>query len=142
MQMFIIGSVLETAKILDKKRLNKQIVECYQILNALNGSTKAWRNHPCTIQYQEHIEYIKNYILCLESYKNNDLILASKYNDICEKLKPSFHNIEYFNQMKRRLYTKNKEHYSQFAYLGESQINWYYVDNQWKYYLNGKVVKK
>lgn len=28
MQVFIIGSPYETAKVLDKKRLNKQIIEC------------------------------------------------------------------------------------------------------------------
>lgn len=32
---------------LDNKRLNKQILECDQILNALApGSTSGWRNHP------------------------------------------------------------------------------------------------
>ena len=40
MQVFIIGSALETAQALDKKRLNKQIVECKQILNAIEGKTK------------------------------------------------------------------------------------------------------
>ena len=32
MQVFIIGSPFETAKCLDSKRLNKQIMECGQIL--------------------------------------------------------------------------------------------------------------
>lgn len=33
---------------LDKKRLNKQLVEAYQIHKALSGKTKGWRNHPVT----------------------------------------------------------------------------------------------
>ncbi|MBR5476684.1 MAG: hypothetical protein IKV17_07700 [Bacteroidaceae bacterium] len=37
MQVFIIGTPLETAIALDPLRLNKQIVECQQILDALNG---------------------------------------------------------------------------------------------------------
>jgi hypothetical protein len=37
MQVFIIGTPLETAKVLDNKRLNKQIIECGQILDAING---------------------------------------------------------------------------------------------------------
>lgn len=41
MQVFIIGSPLSTARALDKRRLNKQIIECEQILSALNGA-KAW----------------------------------------------------------------------------------------------------
>ena len=35
MQVFIIGSLLDTAMCLDKKRLNKQIIECQQILKAI-----------------------------------------------------------------------------------------------------------
>jgi hypothetical protein len=38
MQVFIVGSPLETAKALDNRRLNKQIIECQQILDALNGA--------------------------------------------------------------------------------------------------------
>ena len=34
MQVFIIGTPLETARVLDNKRLNKQIIECGQILDA------------------------------------------------------------------------------------------------------------
>lgn len=33
MQIFIIGTPFETAKALDRKRLNKQIIECQQILD-------------------------------------------------------------------------------------------------------------
>ena len=32
MQVFIIGTPFETAESLDKKRLNKKIIECKQIL--------------------------------------------------------------------------------------------------------------
>ena len=54
MQVFIIGSPLETAMALDRRRLNKQIIECRQILNAIFGKTNAWVNHPCTLQYHKH----------------------------------------------------------------------------------------
>ena len=38
----------EVADSLDSKRLNKQILECYQILNVLSNPspTAGWRNHP------------------------------------------------------------------------------------------------
>lgn len=42
--------------------------------------------------------------------------------------------------MKRRLYTKDKLFYKQWEDLGESDINWYFVDNEWKYYKNGKKI--
>ena len=38
---------------LDNKRLNKQILETYQILNVLSGQSKsgAWRNHPAVLMW-------------------------------------------------------------------------------------------
>jgi hypothetical protein len=39
---------------LDNKRLNKQILETYQILNVLSGQSKsgAWRNHPAVLMWE------------------------------------------------------------------------------------------
>ena len=54
---------------------------------------------------------------------------------------PKFHNNDYFDQMKRRLYTKNNEHYNQWSFLGESKDNWYFVDNILRIYRNGKRLK-
>lgn len=69
MQVFIIGSPLDTAKNLDRRRLNKQIIECQQILNAIDGKTKSWSNHPCTIQYREHKSWLINYLNTLIHYR-------------------------------------------------------------------------
>ena len=141
MNVFIIGSAFDTALILDKKRLNKQIVECGQILKAIIGETKAWANHPCTIQYKAHKEWLYDYMLCLELYRLGDFNLSQYYSLECEKKKPSFHTEAFFNQMKRRLYTKNNDYYKQWSHLGESEVNWYYPNGVWKYYKNGKEIK-
>jgi hypothetical protein len=39
---------------LDNKRLNKQILECYQILKVLSGQSEsnAWRNHPAVLMWE------------------------------------------------------------------------------------------
>lgn len=37
-----------SARSLDNRRLGKQRVEAWQILRALSGETKGWRNHPAT----------------------------------------------------------------------------------------------
>ena len=134
MQVFIIGSALETAKILDKKRLNKQIIECQQILKSINGETKAWANHPCTIQYRKHVNWLISYMHCLKAIFNKDIHKARIWNAYALDNTPNFHTQDYFENMKRRLYTKNHEHYKQFEYLGESYENWYWVDNNWKIY--------
>lgn len=137
MQVFIVGSPLETARELDPKRLRKQIIECGQILDALNGKS-AWSNHPCVLQYRGYEMWIGFYKYCLEYYAEGlfrDAKIESEYAESC---KPPFHTQEYYAQMKRRLYTKDKEHYRQWAHLGESQVNLYYVDGEWRKYVNGK----
>ena len=67
MQVFIIGTPLETAIALDPLRLNKQILETQQILYALNGK-KAWSNHPCVLQYKGHEKWLEHYLSCLTLY--------------------------------------------------------------------------
>lgn len=141
MQVFIVGSPLETAKALDIRRLNKQIIECLQILDALNGA-KAWSNHPCTLQYREHGLWLRNYMKCLLDYREGHEIPAMFYSEACECIKPDFHTQEYFAQMKRRLYTKDNSHYAQWAHLGTSEVNWYFVDGEWRHYKNGKRVNE
>jgi len=49
MQTFLpFRSFKDSAISLDYKRLGKQRVETYQILNALDGKSKGWVNHPAT----------------------------------------------------------------------------------------------
>ena len=140
MQVFIIGTPLETAQALDQKRLHKQIIECRQVLDALNGA-KAWSNHPCVLQYRGCEEWLEDYLMCLVAYKNEDIVQAFVAEQWCCVTKPKWHTQEYYDQMKRRLYTKDKEHYKQWSYLGESDENWYYVDGYWRKYVNGKRVE-
>ena len=139
MQIFIVGSPLEIADALDKRRLNKQIIECRQILGAIHGTSKAWRNHPCVLMYKEHTKWVENYLHCLESARYQ-YMAASIYSLNADKLRPPFHTEEYFNQMKRRLYTKDNDYYRQWESLGESDVNHYFVDGEWRYYRNGKRI--
>lgn len=138
MQVFIIGSPLDTAKNLDRRRLNKQIIECQQILNAIDGKTKSWSNHPCTIQYKKHKEWLIAYMHCLKAFYNKDIHKARIWNLYASDSTPYFHTSAYFDNMKRRLYTKDNEHYKQWKYLGESYENWYWVNNKWKIYKQTK----
>jgi hypothetical protein len=58
----------DCAKELDSKRLNKQILEGYQILNILlgNSQSKAWRNHPAVLMWKGNegslVFYVKTMI--------------------------------------------------------------------------------
>lgn len=141
MQVFIVGNPLYTAMALDRRRLNKQVIECKQILDALNGA-KAWSNHPCVLQYFDSILWLRNYRKCLDSYQKGDMISAELFSSACDCICPSFHTTEYFDQMKRRLYSKDPVYYEQWAHLGTSEDNWYWSQKENKFikYRNGKRI--
>lgn len=141
MNVFIVGSPLETAMALDKLRLNKQIVETQQILDALNGK-KAWSHHPCTLQYEGYEQWLENYMSCLMWYRLGDIERAAINSEWCDLDRPPFHTEEFFAQMKRRLYTKDNNHYVEWADLGPSNENWYWSPSEQKIikYVNGKRV--
>ena len=140
MNVFIIGSPLETAEALDPRRLHKQIVECKQILNAIDGA-KGWKNHPCTLQYKEHRSWLSWYRTCLERVRDKEPT-AFDWSELADKRRPPFHTEEFFNQMKRRLYTKDPVHYAQWVHLGTSEENWYWSPSEQQIikYVNGKRV--
>lgn len=139
MNVFIVGTSFKTAQALDRKRLNKQIIECQQMLRAIDGA-KAWHNHPCTIQYRQYREWLELYTLCLVAYRNGHDRCAVTWSMMAEDVRPLFHTTEYFDQMKRRLYTKDPVHYAQWANLGISDTNWYFVNDEWRYYRKGKRI--
>lgn len=48
-------------KTLDSKRLGKQRVETLQLLKAIAGETKGWRNHPAAIMWSGNVDALKAY---------------------------------------------------------------------------------
>jgi len=55
MQTFLPSpSYIESAAMLDSRRLGKQRVETKQILLAMNKTTGGWRNHPATKMWRGH----------------------------------------------------------------------------------------
>ncbi len=62
MQTFITTYDLEqNAKVLDDKRLFKQLLEGYQILNTIVNDSQ-WRNHPAVRQWKQHPNALLKYI--------------------------------------------------------------------------------
>ena len=59
----------EVAADLDSKRLNKQILECYQILNVLSNPspTAGWRNHPAVKMWRGYEMALFNYAMTMVS---------------------------------------------------------------------------
>ena len=145
MQVFVVGSPLETAMALDPKRLRSQISEAYVILSAIHGESKGWIHHPVTLMYSEpnSVRWLQMYADILEGYLNSSVGVLEADRE-AQKSTPAFHTPEFIEQMKRRLYTKNPEHYSQWESLGESEDNIYWSPTQkkWLTYRNGKLVKE
>lgn len=140
MQVFIVGTPYETADVLDVKRLNKQIIENRQIMDAILGTGKGWFNHPVVKSYKNHFQWLYHYNLCLFWYQRGCKDMAKKMSEQAMAFKPNFHTEEYFNQMKRRLFEKDEEYYKQWSSLGKSLDNWYFVDGEWVKYRNGKKI--
>ena len=75
MQTFLpSGSTMFAAQALDNKRLNKQILEGYQILKVLATNGKAWRNHPAVLMWEGHEGKLVEYV--------RDMIAEAKYRGI------------------------------------------------------------
>ena len=65
MQTFLPSSDYEySAQSLDNKRLNKQILEGYQVMKVLSGAseTGGWRNHPAVLMWKGAEKSLMDYI--------------------------------------------------------------------------------
>lgn len=81
----------KSAKVLDNKRLGKQRVEAWQILNTLTGKSAGWANHPATKMWQYKEWYLADYgvQICLEWVDRG-------FNDtLLERFISARHNLKY-----------------------------------------------
>lgn len=134
MQIFVVGSVIYTASVLDKKRFNNQITEARIILDCLNGKN-GWGKHPLAKMYGECKEWLGLYIESFRRFKDGDIDGATQLSEAAERIKPLWMDENFYNMHRARLFTKNPTHYKQWYYLGESYSNWYRVDGVWKEYI-------
>lgn len=66
MQTFLpIPSFTVTASLLDYRRLGKQRVEAWQILQVLLGSSSGWDRHPATLQWTGHADWLCTYAIVM-----------------------------------------------------------------------------
>lgn len=144
MQVFVVGSPLETAMALDKARLRSQIREAHVILAAIHGEGKGWIHHPVVLMYSEpnSVRWLQMYADILEGYLAGYTGLERADREARE-ITPKFHTPEFIKQMKRRLYTKNPKEYERWAEFGESQDNYYWspAKRAWLMYRNGKLLE-
>lgn len=134
MQVFIIGSILETAQALDKKRLWKQILEVRQIIKTITGESRSWKNHPVIKMYKNHLSWLILYEEIFMAYHSGNLCRAQELQLEEDECRPYFLLPEYLENMKKRLFTKDCNFYAKWKSLGTSYVNLYSVDNCWLKY--------
>jgi hypothetical protein len=119
----------KSAQCLDMRRLGKQRVEAYQLLNILLNRTtkKAWSNHPACLMWQGYENALKEYFNSVlmewikRGYKNN--MLYETINVEYPILYPPWLGNEKFHASHRsNLLRKNKEYYSQFNWTESSDL--------------------
>ena len=119
----------KTARCLDNKRLNKQILECIQILSANTGIDVGWKipkyvyNHPNTLLWEKDSFYLLKYIsnLLFEYHIRNNF----KKIHLCFEIHTNFFNVfpdyylehltpEFCKKHQQLLLEKDHEHYSKY----------------------------
>jgi hypothetical protein len=124
---------VKVAATLDSKRLNKQILEGYQILKALSNDNPktTWRNHPASKMWQGHECALYDYIFSCVDEANirgiktdkNVANLRQLRDEMWKKWgngRPEWFIHPYLVERittthKANLYRKNPEYYSEFA---------------------------
>ena len=132
----------ESAESLDNKRLNKQILEAYQILKVLSGQSPsgAWRNHPAVLMWKNAEYSLRTYAktMILEAKSRGIKTEKNEANiDALEALcgpiwgtnkpfwaSPSGPHLSRINITHRaNLYRKDPEYYAEFYHDTKSESN-------------------
>jgi hypothetical protein len=119
MQTFLpYPSFQDSAICLDNKRLGKQRVEAYQILNCLQGLSLGWRNHPAVKMWRGYENALSCYgrAICSEWIKRgfNDTLL-SKFSSSGTFQDPYWLGNEQFHlSHQSNLVRKLPEHYGKY----------------------------
>ena len=134
MQTFLpIASFFESATCLDFKRLGKQRVEAWQILQTLYGKSNGWINHPAVRMWKGYEHYLSFYglAICAEwkrrGYKDNLLMekFWLEFNFTDSDLLPPWLGDEAFHSSHRAaLLAKDLDWYSQFGWTEEPKIDY------------------
>ena len=111
---------------LDDKRLGKQRVETFQIINAITGRPKldgtpykGWLNHPCSVMWRNNIPALKLYLnLSIDEWVARGFKNTMKKEEISE-------TIEYPNWLgDMRFHDSHKSNLLKKDYLYYSKHNW------------------
>ena len=110
----------QSVRVLDYRRLGKQRVETFQVLNILLDRTpsKGWRNHPVICMwtgYEAALQLYQNYTIAewvRRGYKNN---MEFEVFDALDVVMPPWFGFDEFHRSHRsNLLRKDHEYYSKY----------------------------
>lgn len=112
----------ESARSLDRQRLGKQRVECYQTLLCLSGVNGGWRNHPAVKMWAHHEWHLYDYSQAviaewtMRGYRDTCRDKIESLSEACGHLwgdrSPTWMGFEPFHLSHRsNLVRKNRDHY-------------------------------
>ncbi|MEM4625371.1 MAG: pyrimidine dimer DNA glycosylase/endonuclease V [Candidatus Pacearchaeota archaeon] len=128
MQTFLpYPDIEKSVRCLDSRRLGKQRIEAYQILNILLKRTKsnAWKNHPTVKMWEGYENALKLYLnMCIKEwirrgYRNNMKLEEIKGRVLFPKW---FGNEEFHSSHRSNLLRKDKKYYSKFGWEEEDNL--------------------
>lgn len=124
MQTFLpLPSFVESAKVLDYRRLGKQRVEAMQILTALSKGS-GWSNHPAIKMWRGFEPALIVYkTACIDEwisrgYRNSMQIIRSESFE----LPPWFGNPTFHASHRSNLHRKHPDHYSKFGWSESNDL--------------------
>ncbi|MBU0958344.1 MAG: hypothetical protein KKB31_00210 [Nanoarchaeota archaeon] len=119
----------KSLKCLDNKRLGKQRVEAYQILNIILKRTKkkGWRNHPAVKMWRDTPNALKLYFnKCLEEWISRGFNNNMKKEIIRGKINYPFWigSKRFHSSHKSNLSRKDKKYYSRFGWTEKNNLEY------------------
>lgn len=125
----------KSARVLDRKRLGKQRVEAYQILNVITGKSVGWKNHPAVkmwVGYEEALRWYGDEV-CREwirrGYKDS-LLEKFDFKNNCSRLPPWLGNEKFHISHRSNLLRKFPDHYRKFWPKLTSELPYYWPESK------------
>jgi len=132
MQTFLPYPDMEKSlKVLDSRRLGKQRVEAFQILNIILGRTekKGWKNHPAVKMWKQYPDALKFYFnSAVREWISRGYINNMKPEIIKGKIAmPHWFGLKEFHSSHRsNLLRKNKKYYSKFKWKENPSMSYFW----------------
>lgn len=120
MQTFLpYPSFVESARVLDDRRLGKQRLEAAQIIKVLTGKSEGWKNHPAVKMwagYEEALMLYHDTVITewiLRGFKNTMPTFKPRWEGM-PKTPPWLGNADFHRSHRSNLLRKDDKHYGKF----------------------------